>query len=110
MNCENLVGAGRTDAGVHAIGQVAHVDLATKRDCETVQKAINYYLNKYPVSILNARFVNNQFHARFSATKRHYIYKIFPGKQINFEKNQYWHVRHSLNKSKYAASCKLPHG
>ena len=73
MNCENFVGAGRTDAGVHAIGQVAHVDLATKRDCETVQKAINYYLNKYPVSILNARFVNNQFHARFSAIKRHYI-------------------------------------
>ena len=100
MNCENFVGAGRTDAGVHAIGQVAHVALATSRDCETVQKAINYYLNKYPVSILNARFVNNQFHARFSAVKRHYIYKIFSREtDLTFEKNQYWHVRHSLNKS-----------
>ena len=100
MNCENFVGAGRTDAGVHAIGQVAHVDLAIKRDCETVRKAINYYLNKYPVSILNARLVSKQFHARFSAIKRHYIYKIFSRKtDLTFEKNQYWHVRHSLNLS-----------
>ena len=99
-NCENFVGAGRTDAGVHAIGQVAHVDLATKRDCETVQKAINYYLNKYPISILNAKFVNNEFHARFSAKQRHYTYKIFSRQpDLTFEKSQYWHVRHSLNKS-----------
>ena len=99
-NCENFVGAGRTDAGVHAIGQVAHVDLATKRDCNTVQRAINYYLNKYPISILNAELVSNEFHARFSATQRHYKYKIFSRKtDLTFEKSLYWHVRHSLNKS-----------
>jgi tRNA pseudouridine38-40 synthase len=60
-NCENFVGAGRTDAGVHAIGQVAHIDLETKRDCETVQKAINYYLNNYPISILSAKYVSIKF-------------------------------------------------
>ena len=81
-NCENFVGAGRTDAGVHAVGQVAHVDLAIERDCETIQNAINYYLNKHPISILNAKIVSNDFHARFSAVKRHYTYKIFLEKQI----------------------------
>ena len=97
-NCENFVGAGRTDAGVHAIGQVAHIDLETKRDCETVQKAINYYLNNYPISILSAKYVSKEFHARFSALKRHYTYKIFFRKtDLTFERNQYWHVRHRLN-------------
>ena len=55
---------------------------------------------QHPVSILNAKIVSNKFHARFSAIKRHYIYKIFSRKtDLTFEKNQYWHVRHSLNKS-----------
>ena len=98
VNCGNFVGAGRTDAGVHAIGQVAHVDLAIKRDCETIQNAINYYLNKHPISILNAKIVSKDFHARFSAVKRHYTYKIFSRKtDLTFERNQYWHIRNSLN-------------
>ena len=97
-NCENFVGAGRTDAGVHAIGQVAHVDLAIERDCETIQNAINYYLNKHPISILNAKIVCKDFHARFSAVKRHYTYKIFSRKtDLTFERNQYWHIKNSLN-------------
>ena len=98
INCKNFVGAGRTDAGVHAIGQVAHVDLGTKRSCETVEKAINYYLNKYPISILAAREVSGDFHARFSALKRHYTYKIFSRTtDLTFERSQFWHVRHPLD-------------
>ena len=98
INCESFTGAGRTDAGVHAIGQVAHVDLKTYRDCETVKKAINYYLNKYPISILDAKEVSIDFHARFSATRRHYTYKIFSRTtDLTFERNQFWHVRHPLN-------------
>ena len=98
VNCENFVGAGRTDTGVHAIGQVAHVDLAIKRDCETIQNAINYYLNKHPISILNAKIVSKDFHARFSAVKRHYTYKIFSRKtDLTFERSQYWHRKNSLN-------------
>ena len=100
VNCKNFIGAGRTDAGVHAIGQVAHVDLATKYDSETVRRAINYYLSKYPISILNAEPVNEEFHARFSAKIRHYSYNIFSRKtDLTFERNQYWHVRHILNTS-----------
>ncbi len=101
INCENLVGAGRTDAGVHAIGQVAHVDLGTNRDCETVEKAINYYLHKYPISILGAKKVAENFHARYSAIKRYYTYKIFSRTaDLTFERSQFWHVRHPLDISK----------
>ena len=100
-NCENFVGAGRTDAGVHAIGQVAHIDLETDRDCETVEKAINYYLNKYPISILGAKKVSKDFHARYSAKKRYYTYKIFSRTtDLTFERRQFWHVRRLLNISK----------
>ena len=98
VNCESFIGAGRTDAGVHAVGQVAHVDLKTNRDCETVKKAINYYLNKYPISILDAKAVSIGFHARFSATRRHYTYKIFSRTtDLTFERSQFWHVRHPLD-------------
>ncbi len=101
LHCENFVGAGRTDAGVHAIGQVAHVDLKTYRDHETVKKAINYYLNKYPISILDVEEVSANFHARFSATRRHYTYKVFSRTtDLTFERGQFWHVRHALNISK----------
>jgi len=97
-NCENFVGAGRTDAGVHAIGQVAHVDLGTDRDCDIVAKAINFYLNKYPISILGAKKVGKDFHARFSAIKRYYTYKIFSRTtDLTFERSQYWHVRRPLD-------------
>ncbi len=98
VNCKNFIGAGRTDAGVHAICQIAHVDLATKHDCKTVRKAINYYLGKHPISILSAETVDKEFHARFSAIRRHYTYKIFSRKtDLTFERHQYWHVRHTLN-------------
>ncbi len=100
-NCENFVGAGRTDAGVHAFGQVAHVDLETDRDCETVEKAINYYLNKYPISILGVKKVSKDFHARYSAIKRYYTYKIFSRtSDLTIERNQFWHVRRPLDISK----------
>ena len=100
-NCENFIGAGRTDAGVHAIGQVAHVDLETNRDSETVKKAINYYLNKYPISVLAAKEVSADFHARFSAKKRHYTYKILSRTtDLTFERSQFWRVRQPLDTSK----------
>ena len=106
MNCENFVGAGRTDAGVHAIGQVAHVDLGTYRDCKTVEKAINYYLNKNPISILGAKKVSKDFHARHSAIKRYYTYKIFyRATDLTFERNQFWHVRRPLDISKMALAA-----
>ncbi|MDJ0920332.1 MAG: tRNA pseudouridine(38-40) synthase TruA [Henriciella sp.] len=69
-------GAGRTDAGVHATGQVAHMDLTTPRPIRKIADALNYHLRPEPVAILNAEEVDEDFHARFSATGRAYRYII----------------------------------
>lgn len=71
-----LFAAGRTDAGVHALGQVAHVDLTKVWDDDTVRDALNFHLKQYPISILAVSQVDEDFHARFSATGREYRYRI----------------------------------
>ncbi len=69
-------GAGRTDAGVHALGQVAHIDLAGAWAPDTIRDALNAHLRPQPVAILSAEAVAEDFDARFSAVKRHYLYRI----------------------------------
>jgi tRNA pseudouridine38-40 synthase len=69
-------GAGRTDAGVHALGQVAHIDLAKAWDADTVRDAINAHLRPHPVAVLTAAQAADDFDARFSARQRHYLYRI----------------------------------
>ena len=69
-------GAGRTDAGVHARGQVAHIDLARDWETDTVRDALNAHLRPHPIAVLNAERVGDDFNARMSARKRHYIYRI----------------------------------
>jgi tRNA pseudouridine38-40 synthase len=69
-------GAGRTDAGVHALGQVAHVDLSKEWDTDSVRDAINFHLRPQPIAVLAAEKTPPDFDARFSAIKRHYLYRI----------------------------------
>jgi tRNA pseudouridine38-40 synthase len=71
-----VAGAGRTDAGVHALGQVAHVDLGKLWDPDTVRDAVTAHLRPHPVVVLAAEQVSETFDARFSATRRHYRYRI----------------------------------
>jgi tRNA pseudouridine38-40 synthase len=71
-----IQGAGRTDAGVHALGQVAHVDLSRDYSGGTVRDALNFYLRPQPIAVLAAMPVGPDFNARFSATRRHYLYRI----------------------------------
>ena len=71
-----VAGAGRTDAGVHALGQVAHVDLAKDWRPDRVRDAVNAHLRPHPVAVLVAEKVPDGFDARFSAKKRHYLYRI----------------------------------
>jgi len=69
-------GAGRTDAGVHALGQVAHLDLAEAVPGERLRAALNFHLKPAPVAVLEAEAVPDDFHARFSAVSRAYLYRI----------------------------------
>ncbi len=77
--CGETVGthvAGRTDAGVHALGQVALVELERQADADTVRDALNFHLKPAPVVIVAAQAVDDDFHARFSARGREYLYRI----------------------------------
>ena len=71
-----LIAAGRTDAGVHAYGQVAHFDLTKEIDVYKAVRSINYFVRPHKVAVLACQLVDNSFHARFSATQRQYVYKI----------------------------------
>lgn len=71
-----VFGAGRTDSGVHALGQVAHFDLEKNLYTQNILNAINFYLKPRKISILNISKVDFNFHARFSAKSRSYLYKI----------------------------------
>lgn len=75
---ENVIvySAGRTDAGVHACAMVAHFDLLKETDTNTIMAALNFYLKKSPVVILNCEAVSDDFHSRFSAIRRNYKYII----------------------------------
>jgi tRNA pseudouridine38-40 synthase len=72
----SLRAAGRTDAGVHALGQVAHFDLGRAWPVDTVRAAVNFHLKPDPIAILDCSVVADDFDARFSATARHYRYRI----------------------------------
>lgn len=71
-----LTAAGRTDAGVHALGQVAHVDLTKDWPAETVQGALNQHLRPQPIAVLEVEQVDVAFDARYSAIERRYLYRI----------------------------------
>ncbi len=93
-----IYGAGRTDAGVHARGQVAHCDFKENYQEETIRKALNFYLKGELVSVLAVTQVNNEFHARFSATKREYLYQIINRPSpLTLERLRAWHLAKPLD-------------
>lgn len=85
--------AGRTDTGVHALGQVAHFDLARPWDPFRIREALNYHLKPLPVAVLDAVETGVAFEARFSALGRHYEYRILNRRaRPALEQHQVWHV------------------
>ncbi|GAC1333655.1 MAG: tRNA pseudouridine(38-40) synthase TruA [Beijerinckiaceae bacterium] len=91
-------GAGRTDAGVHARGQVAHVDLSRQWRGDKLRDAINAHLKPAPIAILAAESVASDFEARFSARARHYTYRILNRRgPPTLERDFVWHVARRLD-------------
>ncbi|MBE6461317.1 MAG: tRNA pseudouridine(38-40) synthase TruA [Alphaproteobacteria bacterium] len=72
----DVVGAGRTDAGVHAVAMIAHFDIDADHSADTVMRALNFYLVNKPVAVLDCEIVPDEFHARFDCTARHYKYIV----------------------------------
>jgi len=91
-------GAGRTDAGVHARGQVAHVDLSKEWDADTVRDALNAHLRPHPVAVLSAEPVADHFNARTSAVKRRYVYRIINRRaDLTLDAGRAWRVPRPLD-------------
>lgn len=91
-------GAGRTDAGVHALGQVAHFDLEKDTDAQTVREALNAHLRPDPIAVLDAEVAEPDFHARFDAVERRYLYRIVNRRAPpTLTRDRVWHVAVSLD-------------
>jgi tRNA pseudouridine38-40 synthase len=102
-----IAAAGRTDTGVHATGQVAHVDLAKAWPARTVMEAVNAHLAPEPVVILKAEQVGDDFHARFSATGRRYLYRILHGRAAPaLDRGRVWWIKKRLDVGAMAEAAK----
>ncbi len=101
-------GAGRTDSGVHAQGQVAHLDLADEKPVDTVRSAINFHLKPNPIVVIEAEIVPDDFHARFSATARRYRYLILNRRAPPaLDRGHVWHVPVPLDAAAMAEAATL---
>lgn len=93
-----IAAAGRTDAGVHALGQVAHCDLHKDWDPFRLSEALNYHLKPQPVAILAAARVDDDWHARFSAIERRYLFRILMRRApATHDRGRVWQVPHRLD-------------
>lgn len=94
----DVVGAGRTDAGVHAYAQVAHVDIEKPFAASRLADALNAHLRPHPIAILKAEEAPPEFHARFDATSRSYVYQIVNRRApLTIDRGQCWRVPQQLD-------------
>jgi len=97
-NAPGIFGAGRTDTGVHATGQIAHVDLVRNWDAFCLIEALNYHLKPMPIAILDVAIVDTSFHARFSAIRRHYHFRLISRRApVTHDNGLVWQVKHTLD-------------
>ena len=91
-------GAGRTDSGVHATGQVAHCDMSRAWDPFRLGEALNYHVKPLPVAILSVEAVHDDFHARFDAIRRSYLYRLRCRRApLTFDRGRIWRIPERLN-------------
>lgn len=93
----SIAAAGRTDAGVHALGQVAHCDLSKNWDSFRLAQALNYHLKPLPISVVACAEVAEDWHARFSAIERHYVFRLLCRRApATHDKGLVWQIGHEL--------------
>ncbi|HEX7885883.1 MAG TPA: tRNA pseudouridine(38-40) synthase TruA [Phenylobacterium sp.] len=100
--------AGRTDTGVHATGQVVHVDLAKDWPADTVRNAVNFHLIPEPIAVLSAEVAVGDWHSRFSATGRRYRYRIL--NRVSppaLDQGRVWHVKKPLDADAMHAAAQV---
>lgn len=103
-----VVGAGRTDAGVHALAQTAHIDLPRAYEATTVRDAVNFHLKPHPIAVLAAAAVDKHFHARFSATGRRYLYRILNRRAPPaLDRGRVWWLSQPLDVERMAEAARL---
>ncbi len=101
-------GAGRTDAGVHALGQVAHFDLARDWEPSRVRDALNFHLRPHPAAVLDCTRVHDGFDARFSAVERRYLYRILTRRAPPvLDRNRVWWLMRGLDADAMAEAAKV---
>ncbi len=104
----SAMAAGRTDSGVHALGQVAHIDIAKPCDATRVREALNFHLKPAPVAVLSAEAVTGDFHARFSAIRRRYLYRIVNRRApLALERGRAWLVPQPLDAEAMHAAAQI---
>ena len=95
---QTIAAAGRTDAGVHALGQVAHCDMRKDWDPFRLSEALNHHLKPLPVAIVDCARVSDDWHARFSATERRYLLRILQRRApATHAAGRVWRVAHPLD-------------
>lgn len=104
--CVLVGGAGRTDAGVHAMGQVAHFDLDRTWPAEKVRDAVNFHLKPDPIALVDCAIVPDNFDARFSAAGRHYLYRLLTrrGRPV-LDRDRVWWVPRPLDAEAMASAA-----
>ena len=102
-----VAGAGRTDSGVHALGQVAHVDIQKPTTGDQVRDALNFHLKPQAIAVLSATPVAEDFHARFSANRRCYLYRIVNRRApLALDRGRAWFVPVALDEAAMDAAAR----
>lgn len=103
-----VYGSGRTDAGVHAFAQIAHMDLSKDIREDKVRDALNFHLGDHTISVLKAEKVDSEFHARFDATERLYLYRIVDRRaRLALERGRVWRVPYTIDVDAMQAAAQV---